>query len=276
MLQDVLVLPHGGGPMAMLGEPSHKGLTDWLATVPATLPRPPTAVLVISAHWEATEPTVLSSAAPELLFDYFGFPQSAYELAYPARGAPLLAEQLQQRLRDAGFVGAAQDVRRGYDHGVFIPLLFMFPRADVPVLQLSLLASLDAREHLRLGRAIAPLRAQGVLIVGSGMHSFHNMRGFRGAHGSDPIDASRDFDAWIVTAVTAVSPAERERLLGSWEALAPRARDVHPREEHLLPLLVCAGAAGESVGVRVLATVLMGTQASALAFRDGQCASGKA
>lgn len=267
MLQDVIVLPHGGGPLPLLGEPSHKSMTDWLAKLPATLLQPPTAVLIVSAHWEASEPTLLSGPAPDLLFDYHGFPKSAYELTYPAKGAPQLAKRVHGLLEAAGFP-ARLDVTRGFDHGAFIPMMIMYPDADVPVIQLSLLKSLDAGTHLRLGRVLAPLRSEGVLLVASGMHSFHNMAGFFASDSTEPLEASSAFDEWVTQAVTAVAPQERERLLVDWEALAPRARFVHPREEHLLPLLVAVGAAGNSAGVRALETTILGTKASAFLFRD--------
>jgi aromatic ring-opening dioxygenase catalytic subunit (LigB family) len=263
--------------MPALGEPSHKPMTDWLSTLAASLARAPTAVLVISAHWEEDAPTVQSGAAPELLYDYYGFPPAAYELQYPAKGAPELASRVQALLAAAGFAGAALDGERGYDHGVFIPLRFLFPAADVPVLALSLLRSLDPAAHLRLGRTLAPLREDGVLILGSGMHSYHNMRGFFGdGQGASPLDASAAFDEWLVRVLTTEAPDERARALVRWEALAPSARHVHPREEHLLPLLVCVGAADDSRATVALETTLLGTKASAFVFRDESGASRQA
>lgn len=269
MRQDVLVVPHGGGPMPLLDEPSHAGMVEWLQTTRARLPRPPTAILVISAHWEAPVATVQSGSAPSLLYDYHGFPRQTYQLDYRPKGAPELAARVQGLLAQSGIKSSA-DGARGFDHGVFVPLMFMCPDADVPVMQLSLLASLDAREHVRLGAALAPLRDEGVLLVGSGMHSFHNMRGF--APPGAPLSelgqrASAAFDAWLAETVLLPADARNERL-ASWDSLAPRAREAHPREEHLLPLMVAAGAAGSSRAVVELQTEIMGTKASGYVFTD--------
>jgi aromatic ring-opening dioxygenase catalytic subunit (LigB family) len=215
-------------------------LARYLRGLPALLPVRPRALLVISAHWEAAVPTVMTAARPPLLFDYSGFPPESYRLTWPAPGAPELARRTTELLGEAGFA-TAEDGQRGYDHGTFIPLKLCFPEAELPTLQLSLKAGLDPAEHLAIGRALAPLRDEGVLLVGSGM-SYHNMRGFNGSGRA----VAEVFDAWLKGAALA-EPEARSAQLRAW-ARAPRARQAHPREEHLLPLMVIAGAAGADRG----------------------------
>jgi aromatic ring-opening dioxygenase catalytic subunit (LigB family) len=194
-------------------------------------------LLVISAHWEERLPTVSTHPSPSLLFDYGGFPPAAYQLTWPAPGEPALAGRVQSLLEAAGIPSAA-DHQRGYDHGTFVPLKLAYPKAQVPVVQLSLQHGLDPHQHLAIGQAIAPLRDEGVFIIGSGM-TFHNMRGF----GPQGRDASLAFDTWLDDIMT-LPAAQRNAALGDWSK-APAARLAHPREEHLLPLMVVAGAAGE-------------------------------
>jgi len=228
--------------------------------------RQPTAIIVVSAHWEESVPTVQSGDHPEMLFDYYGFPDKAYEIKYPAPGAPVLASRVTELMGKAGFAPEA-DRARGFDHGVFIPLMLMFPAADIPVFQLSMLASLNAAEHVRMGQALQPLREEGVLILGSGMQSFHNMGGFFGRSNFDVGKVSKDFDAWLTGVVTSKNTAWRDGQLAAWAKVAPQARDAHPREEHLLPAMVCAGAAGTDVGEVIFETTLLGTSASVYRFR---------
>ena len=170
-----------------------------------------------------------------------------------------LAARVQQLLGDAG-IEAKGDAKRGFDHGVFIPLKVAYPEPRIPTVQLSLRAGLDPTEHLAIGRALAPLRDEGVLIIGSGM-SYHNMRGFM-----DPRtrDVSARFDDWLAKAVAA-EPGERDASLAAWSS-APMARQSHPREEHLLPLMVVAGAAGADRGTQVLRDEVMGAVVSAFQF----------
>jgi aromatic ring-opening dioxygenase catalytic subunit (LigB family) len=234
-------------------------MADWLRSLPGSLPATPSALLVVSGHWEAPVPSVTASAAPPLLYDYSGFPPSTYELRWPAPGSPELAARVQQQLRGAG-IDSKADGARGFDHGVFIPLKVAYPEPSIPTVQLSLRAGLDPVEHLAIGRALAPLRDEGVLIVGSGM-SYHNMRGFM-APGTR--DVSARFDAWLAAAVES-SPQERDAALAGWSQ-APMARESHPREEHLLPLMVVAGAAGADRGKQVLRDEVMGAVVSAFRF----------
>ncbi len=240
-LAPVLYLPHGGGPLPLLGEPSHYALVSFLQNIPHQLGSP-RAILLVSAHWETAQPSLTSAAQPALFYDYFGFPPESYQIQYPAPGDPALAAAVQQLLQAAGF-DAQLDAQRGFDHGMFIPLKLMYPAAKIPVVQLSLLRSLDPAAHIALGRALAPLREQQVLIVGSGM-SFHNMNAFFHTADSQQGRWAREFDDWLNA--TCCDPqlavVEREQRLAQWQQ-APHARYNHPREEHLLPLQVCFGAA---------------------------------
>lgn len=243
-------LCHGGGPWPWLGGPfrkHHGALERGLRAVPSQLPTRPLAILVVSAHWEEQIFTVTASAAPGMVHDYAGFPTEACTIRYPSPGSPHLAEQVRALLRSAGFAARASH-SRGYDHGTYSVLRPMFPAADVPVVQLSLRTSLDPGEHLRAGAALATLRDQGVLIIGSGM-SCHE-------RGPQMAEASPRFDAWLRDAVTG-DPLGRDEALRAWER-APQARSVHPREEHLLPLMVAAGAARGEPAARIYAERLLG------------------
>jgi aromatic ring-opening dioxygenase catalytic subunit (LigB family) len=239
----VVFLSHGGGPWPFIDQPygslaELEALANYLRGVPKVPPAPPKALLMISAHWEEHVPTVMSGTNPPMLYDYTGFEAKAYEVTWPAPGDPQLAARVRQLLAAAGFQTAEND-RRGFDHGTFVPLKLAYPEADVPTIQLSLTRDLDPAKHIALGRALQPLRDEGVFIVGSGM-TYHNMPGF-----GKPLGAaqSKVFDAWLQAKVTS-SQAEREAALTDWTS-APFAREVHPREEHLLPLMVIAGAAGD-------------------------------
>nr|WP_315182758.1 class III extradiol ring-cleavage dioxygenase [uncultured Albidiferax sp.] len=230
-------ISHGGGPWPYMESmrDAMRGLATALADMPRQYPAPK-AILVISAHWEENAFSVMSNPHPGMLYDYGGFPPHTYKVVYPAPGAPELALRVQGLLAEAG-LPVRLDAERGFDHGTFCPLVVMYPDADVPLLQVSLKTGLDPAVHIALGRALAPLRDEGVLIVGSGL-SYHNLRQF-GPPGKAP---SMAFDQWLQDTVVAASPAEREARLLDWAA-APAARIAHPREEHLLPLMVAMGAA---------------------------------
>jgi aromatic ring-opening dioxygenase catalytic subunit (LigB family) len=228
--------------------------------MPRALGPKPDAILVISAHWEEPEFTVTTSASPSLLFDYYGFPEHTYRLRYDAPGSPELAHEVRGLLTSAGIV-SKEDAARGLDHGVFIPFLLIYPQADIPVVQLSLKAGLDPAQHLAVGKALERLRDRNVLIVGSGM-SYHNMEAFR--RGLPPT-LSATFDAWLTETATDLNPFRRNEKLAHW-AEAPAARDAHPREEHLIPLMVAAGAAGEDIGRHTYSDRVMGSAISAYQF----------
>lgn len=260
----VVFLPHGGGPwpfveLGMFDRREMDALAAYLRALTDTLDILPKAMLVISAHWEERVPTVMTSPQPPMLYDYFGFAPEAYQITWPAPGNPALAERVQSLLANAGF-STATDAKRGFDHGTFVPLKLSFPQADIPTVQLSLIKGLDPKEHLALGRALAPLRDEDVLIVGSGM-SYHNLREFTSPR---DIPEAEAFDAWLRDAATAPAP-RRDTLLSQWSS-APSARQVHPREEHLLPLMVIAGAAGPDRGTVAFNDTFGGKRLSAFHF----------
>ncbi|WP_367576122.1 class III extradiol ring-cleavage dioxygenase [Pelagibius sp. 7325] len=234
-------LPHGAGPCFFMDwDPPEAWdrMAAYLKGLTATLPAPPKAIIAVSAHWIEPAFTVAAAARPELIFDYYGFPPHTYQLTYPAPGDPALAARVVELLQAAG-LPAKEDPDRGFDHGVFIPLKLVFPEAEIPVVPLSLAAGLDPARHLAAGRALGPLREEGVLILGTGM-SFHNMRGYGDPRYAAPSDA---FDAWLAEAVA--DPAGRDARLAAWTE-APGGLQSHPRgqEEHLIPLMVAAGAGG--------------------------------
>jgi len=265
MKQPSIYLPHGGGPCFFMDPPPDEPLRwvamrDYLASLPERLPCPPSALLVISAHWEMPRPTVLSSAAPALLFDYFNFPAHTYQLTYPAPGAPGLVAKVRAQLAEAG-IDSDEDARRGYDHGIFIPLKVSFPAADVPILQLSLQAGLDPARHIAIGRALSTLREENIAIIGSGL-SFHNLS----ALGNPAVNAAAaEFDDWLHQTLCESPVQRRDTALTNW-AKAPHARLCHPREEHLMPLMVAVGAAGLDSGRRTFSGSLWGKAVSAFHF----------
>jgi len=234
------------------------GLAAYLRGIDGSLGVRPKAVLVISGHWETPQPTVNIADRPKLLFDYYGFPEHTYRLKYPVAGAPDLEPRVRSLLAGAGFELAVES-KRGLDHGVFVPFLLIYPRADVPIMQLSLLQSLDPGVHLAIGRALAPLRERGILIVGSGM-SYHNLAAMFSGRGAE---AAASFDEWLGEAVQ--DPQTRDTNLTSWRS-APGGRESHPREEHLIPLMVAAGAADGDSGVRSFGESIAGKAISGFQF----------
>jgi aromatic ring-opening dioxygenase catalytic subunit (LigB family) len=241
----VLFISHGGGPWPWIDErrSDFAGTYQFLQALPGTLPAKPKAILSVSGHWEEPEFTVSTAEHPPMVYDYYGFPEHTYRIKYPAPGSPELARRVEGLLGSAG-IHAAEDAERGFDHGTFVPLAVMYPNADVPIVSLSLRSSLDAGEHIRMGAALQPLRDEGVLIVGSGL-SYHNLRALRASASAGPV--SEQFEAWLTRAVEMPDIEARAALLSGW-ADAPAARLAHPREEHLIPLMVAAGAAASSRG----------------------------
>jgi len=260
-------IPHGGGPCffmdwSITGDPADtwNATAAWLRGLAGTLLVRPKAIVVVSGHWEEPVFTASSSASPSLIYDYTGFPAHTYQLKYPAPGAPWLAQRLVELLTDAG-LPARSDPSRGFDHGIFIPFLLLYPDADIPIVPLSLRRELNPAEHLAAGRALRTLRDEGVLIVGSGM-SYHNMHAFRTPAATQQ---SEIFDRWLTQTI------REEDLQARWDALvhwadAPAARSAHPREEHLLPLMVAAGAAAEVPGKLIFSDKVMKARISGYRF----------
>ena len=255
-------IPHGGGPWPFMPERAAAlgSLTAFLRGLLAGSGTTPRAIVVVSGHWEEPVPTVSARRDYSMFYDYYGFPEHTYALQYPAPGSPDTAREVIDALTAAGFP-AASEHERGYDHGVFVPFMLVAPEATIPIVPLSLVTGLEPAQHLAMGRALVPLRRENVLIVGSGM-SFHNLRAVY--TGADVLKRSATFDAWLNDAVTG-DPAERDRRLAEW-ASAPEARFAHPREEHLLPLMVAAGAAEGDRGQRVYHDDIMGAATSGFRF----------
>jgi aromatic ring-opening dioxygenase catalytic subunit (LigB family) len=259
----VAFVPHGGGPWPWVdvgfGTQAELGaLAAYLRSL-ADLPKtPPKAVLAVSAHWEEAKPTVMTSPRPPMLYDYYGFPPESYRITWPAPGEPKIAARVRELLDAAGFE-TGSDAERGFDHGTFVPLKLAYPNADVPTVQLSLKRGLDPNEHLAIGRALAPLRDEGIFIVGSGM-SYHNLRALN--RSAKPV--AETFDAWLVETTT-LDARERDARLAEW-AHAPAARQAHPREEHLIPLMVAAGAAGSDRATVAYSGTILDLRLSAYHF----------
>lgn len=260
MQQPTFFIPHGGGPCFFMDDPRGvwTGMATFLRELVPSLPEPPKAVLIVSGHWETDGFAFTGAAQPPLIYDYYGFPAHTYALRYDAPGSPDLAARAAKLLQDAG-LEASIDAARGLDHGVFVPLKVALPDADIPVVQMSVDRNLDPAQHLAAGQALAVLRDEGVLILGSGM-SFHNMRGYGDPRFTAPSQA---FDAWLTDATAQKGPTRAQRLT-EWEA-APAARLSHPRAEHLLPLMVAAGAS-EAAGEHVYAETVLETAISGFRF----------
>ena len=240
-------ISHGGGPWPWMKKEmgdTYAQLEAALADMPRQIGRTPKAILMVSAHWEASAFTVQANPKPPMIYDYGGFPAHTYSVHYDAPGSPELARRVQQLIEAAG-LPASLDAERGYDHGAFSPMAAMYPNAEVALVQLSLRRGLDPAEHIALGRALAPLRDEDVLIVGSGL-SYHNLRHF----GPQAHDVSKAFDDWLDQTVVQGAADQREARLNDWAA-APSARIAHPREEHLIPLMVAVGAAEHEAGERI-------------------------
>jgi len=240
-------ISHGGGPWAFMEGEFRKAfanLEQWLLEFPRELPSKPKAILMISGHWEDNDFAVMANPNPPMVYDYYGFPEHTYYVKYPAPGAPELAEKVRELISKAGFK-AHLDYERGFDHGTFVRLAVTYPNADMPIVQLSIRSDYDPEAHLRIGRALSPLRDEGVRIMGSGL-SYHNLRLFD-ARAAQP---SRAFDSWLQETLVESEPNERWRRLIAWEK-APAARIAHPREDHLIPLMVAVGAAESEKGETV-------------------------
>lgn len=253
----VIALSHGGGPMPILGDPESANLVKSLKTrAPAILglddpARRPKAIVLVTAHWSENRPTISSGARHRLLYDYGGFPAEAYRLKYDAPGSPEIANRVAELFREEG-LNPALDPERGWDHGVFVPMLLVRPQADIPIVQISVLDSEDPAQHFAMGRALEKLRSeQNVAIVGSGFASFHNLRlMFSGATRQPTMKSTvAEWNAKIGSAVEVANAGDRDEEFRNWRSW-PGAYTTHPRggAEHFLPLVVCAGAAGDESG----------------------------
>lgn len=247
-----LFLSHGGGPWPYIdGVRDQYAITETaFKAIPQSLPAKPKAVLVITGHWEERIFTVSSAEEPPMVYDYHGFPEHTYHIQYKAPGSPALATHVRELLQQAG-IPCTENPQQGFDHGTFVPMSLMYPDADVPIVLLSMKESYDIDEHIAAGKALAPLRDEGILIIGSGL-SYHNMRGF-GQPGSMLV--SVEFEQYLHTAITSDEP-ERLEKLKQWEQ-APKARAAHPQEDHLMPLMIAAGAAGADKGERIVLDTVM-------------------
>lgn len=267
----VYFIPHGGGPWPFMDFPKNaegKGPWDDLGTflrgLDAEIGRRPKAVLVISGHWENEPvPTVSTAAYPPMLFDYYNFPPHTYQLSYPAPNSLELGKRARQLLTEAG-IASSEDETRGFDHGVFVPFMLIYPQADVPITMISLKNTLDAESHLAIGKALEPLRDEDVLIIASGM-TYHNMPMFRRADPAHVMQATR-FDDWLAEVVAEPDVQTRDERLASWHE-NPDALACHvPDHDHLVPLFVAAGAAGNDKGSRIFTTDFLGKPYSAFRF----------
>jgi 4,5-DOPA dioxygenase extradiol len=264
MTMPTVFIPHGGGPCFFMNpaaapDPMWRPMESYLKGLVASLPERPSAILLVSGHWEESAFALHVGARPSLYFDYYNFPPHTYQLRWDAPGAPDLARRAAGMLESAGF-DTAEEAERGWDHGVFIPLMVALPDADIPVAQLSLRRDLDPAAHIAAGRALAPLRDEGVLIVGSGM-SFHNLR----ERGPQVTARADIWDDALTDAVTDPDPQSRARRVADWASL-PEAHFAHPREEHLLPLMVALGAGGNDPATRDFNDHVLGWAVSGYRF----------
>ncbi|HEY9279985.1 MAG TPA: class III extradiol ring-cleavage dioxygenase [Eoetvoesiella sp.] len=264
MKMPVYFISHGGGPWPFMPEAlqSNQALAASLRDIPTQIGQRPSAIVMVSAHWETPDAfKVMTHPHPPMLYDYYGFPENTYQLQYPAPGSPALARRITQLLQTAQ-LPTEPDHNRGYDHGAFVPLFVMYPDANIPVVQVSILNHYSPEAHMALGRALAPLRDENILIIGSGL-SYHNLRQIWGG-GSE---ASAQFDAWLQQAIVQGPVEQRASQLQNWAA-APAARLAHPREDHLIPLMVAAGAAEHDPATCVYyeTTAFSGITASSFRF----------
>ncbi len=262
----VAFVSHGGGPWPILSldgfnEPERLSLYNYMKSISQTPKMQPKALLVISAHWEESKFTINTNPNPELLYDYYGFPPKAYDFDWPVKNDLSVVNEVKMALNIAG-IGFNEDDQRDYDHGIFIPLMPAYPDAAIPVIQISLNANLSPEDHFNFGSAMAPLREKGIFIIGSG-NSYHNVRSmFKPS--PKAISASKEFDEWL-KATLRLNADERKKAILNWEN-APGARECHPREEHLIPLMVIMGAAKNDAAKISWTGTINGTSNTAFHF----------
>ncbi|MBC7397003.1 MAG: dioxygenase [Bdellovibrionales bacterium] len=260
--QPVFFVSHGGGPWPFIPEMRAElaRTVAWMNAFASTLIEKPKCILCIDAHWEEDEFTISSAAHPPMIYDYSGFPAHTYQIQYPAPGSPEIANRVTALLKNAS-IPIHQNPTRGFDHGAFIPLGLMFSKADIPVVSLSIKRNYDPLDHIRMGEALAPLRNEGVLIIGSGL-SYHNMRGF----GSNAAgESSKLFGDWLEVVINSNTLEARIEKLSEWER-APAARSSHPDEDHLIPLMAVVGAAQNDPGKVSIRDHAMGVDMASYQF----------
>ncbi|PHH63518.1 hypothetical protein CDD81_5799 [Ophiocordyceps australis] len=257
----VVALSHGGGPLPILGDPSHKSIIYSLKhRIPRILnlgtPLQPQAIILVTAHWQTATPHVSSSAQHELLYDYSNFPPESYSLKYPAPGSPAIAQKVVDAFTAAGVKDPRLDPDRPWDHGVFVPLTLIHPQAQIPIVQVSVLQGEDVAEHMRMGEALRSLREQNIAVIGSGFASLHNlqtMRDLRQVSHEERAKFKAQSDEWNDALTNAVKAEKKDRRhhLEKWRKM-PHADKMHPPNggEHFMPLLVCAGAADDGEEMR--------------------------
>ena len=266
-IPNVLFLSHGGGPLPLLGDEGHVEMVACLREITTKVPKP-SAILVVSAHWEENIPTLTSGAQPSLIYDYYGFPEESYSIEYPCKGEPTLARTIHKILEKEN-VHSRLDEQRGFDHGLFVPLKIMYPQADIPCIQLSLVNNLDPMSHINIGRALQNLDYDNLLVIGSGF-SFHNLRAFFAPETSESKTQNESFEDWLLDTCSnkSIDEEERTKRLVQWED-EPFSRYCHPREEHLLPLHVCYGLAGTHCSDRFELKIL--NKKSSMYLWSGKC-----
>nr|XP_026486768.1 extradiol ring-cleavage dioxygenase-like [Vanessa tameamea] len=258
VLAPAIFVNHGGGPMPLLGEKDHLGLTVFLRDevkkhVNFKVLK---AIILVTAHWEEQKVSISSAEHHDLYFDYYGFPPETYKYRYDAPGDPELAKRIQISLKNAG-IESKLDPKRGWDHGVFVPMMLINPSADIPIIQVSVLSNQDPEQHYALGQVLYQFRKEGVAIIGSGM-SYHNMREFRYSRDTGKV-VNAEFDEYLNKACTSGNDKRKQDLI-VWDS-QPGAREAHPPRaaEHLMPLIVIAGAGGEGPGERIFNWDMSGT-----------------
>jgi len=259
----IIYFSHGGGPLPILGDSSHEKMIEFMKNLPKQIKKPDM-IIVISAHWEEDIATIQSGSEPDLKYDYYGFPDAAYKIKYPCQGNSVLASKIARLFRKNN-IECRLDENRPYDHGSYIPLKLMYPKADIPVLQISLNHNLDSLTHLNMGKALRPLLEENILIIGSGF-SFHNMRefDFKGKIIENPLNNVFQ-DKLIEMCCSEKNEEKKWEYFVNWENISG-ARYCHPREEHLLPLFVCAGLS-KGVGTKVFDDYILGKRATAFFWR---------
>ncbi|KAF1952245.1 extradiol ring-cleavage dioxygenase [Byssothecium circinans] len=266
-LAPVICISHGGGPMPVLGDPSHAAITKSLQTrVPKILKlgteEQPRAIVLVTAHWSTNEVRISSAEKHDLYYDYGGFPDEAYSLRYDAKGSPEVAELIRVVLGEVG-IKAQKDGSRGWDHGVFVPMMLINPAANIPIIQLSVLTSESPSQHYALGRALSKLRSQNIAIVGSGFASLHNTRAMFSGQTKTPAfkQLHEEWSESILDAIQTEDVEERGKKFEGWRGWKG-AYEMHPRggAEHFLPLIVCAGAGGGKGKGKAYSDEFMGLQ----------------